>query len=170
MKILKKLLLSVSLVALSVAAVAEEKVVVLDMQAAMMGTDLAQKTIEDLQKNSEFASLRAKLESLVADITALQKTAEKDGMTWSEEKTAEHRKKVEYLRADYELATKKMQSEQQQVLQRVQQQLSPKIAPVLEQLIKDKEIGMILNAQSVFHASGEYDITDDLIDRLNKAN
>src|SRR5690606_4094119 len=105
-----------------------------------------------LQKDSEFTALRAKLESLVADINALQQTAEKDSMTWSEDKMAEHRKKVEYLRADYELATKKMQSEQQQVLQRVQQQLSPKIAPALEQLVKDKEIGMILNAQSVFHA------------------
>nr|WP_254722197.1 OmpH family outer membrane protein [Gilvimarinus xylanilyticus] len=150
-------------------AIAEGKVVTLDMQAAILGTELAQKSVEDLQKNTEFTALRAKVESLVADIQALQETAEKDGMTWSEDQQADHRKKVEYLRADYELATKKLQAEQQQVMQRVQQQLTPKVRPVLEKLIEDEKIGMIINAQSVFHADADHDITAQLIERLNKA-
>ncbi|HEY7884407.1 MAG TPA: OmpH family outer membrane protein [Cellvibrionaceae bacterium] len=166
---IKSWLFGASLLVLSGFAVAE-KIAVLDMQSAMMGTDVAKQRIEALQKNPEFVALRARLESLVADITALQQTAEKDGMTWSEEQLAEHRKKIEYLRADYELAGNKLQSEQQQVLQRVQQQLSPKIAPVLDQLIKDEKIGLIINAQSVFHASGEYDITAKVAEGLNKAN
>ena len=169
MNILKNLFVSVLLLTTSAVALAQEKVVVLDMQAAMMGTNVAKQTMENLQKDSEFTALRAKLESLVADINALQDKAEKESMTWSEQQTADHRKKVEYLRADYELATKKLQAEQQQVLQRVQQQLSPKIAPALEQLVKDQNIGLIINAQSVFHATAEYDITDDLVEQLNKA-
>lgn len=169
MNIVKKILLAATFAAVSSGAMAAEKIVTLDMQAAMLGTDVAKKSVEDLQKNAEFTALRAKVESLVADIKALQETAEKDGMTWSEDKLAEHRKKIEYLRADYELATKKMQAEQQQVLQRVQQQLTPKVRPVLEKLIEEEEIGMIINAQSVFHADADHDITAKLIERLNKA-
>ncbi|WP_020209209.1 OmpH family outer membrane protein [Gilvimarinus chinensis] len=166
---LKKMMLVSALLTLSLGAAAADKVVTLDMQAAILGTDLAKKSVEGLQKNAEFTALRAKVESLVADIKALQESAEKDGMTWSEDQQAEHRKKVEYLRADYELATKKLQSEQQQVLQRVQQQLTPKVRPVLEKLIADEDIGMIINAQSVFHADADHDITAQLIERLNKA-
>lgn len=169
MKMVKNLVVGFCLLATSALAMAQEKVVVLDMQAAMMGTELAQKTVEGLQKDAEFTALRAKLEGLVADINALQDKAEKESMTWSEEQVSDHRKRVEYLHADYELATKKLQSEQQQVLQRVQQQLSPRIPPALEQLVKDQNIGLIINAQSVFHATAEYDITDDLIKQLNKA-
>lgn len=169
MKIVKNLLLAVTLTAAAGAALAADKVVVLDMQAAMLGTDLAKKSIEALQKDSEFTAVRAKLESLVADIKALQESAEKNAMTWSDDKLSEHRKKVEYLRADYELAQKKLQSEQQDVLQRVQQELAPKVRPVLEKLIEDEKISMIINAQSVFHADASHDITAKLIERLNKS-
>jgi len=168
-KIVKNLLLAVTLTAAAGAALAADKVVVLDMQAAMLGTDLAKKSIEALQKDSEFTAVRAKLESLVADIKALQESAEKNAMTWSDDKLSEHRKKVEYLRADYELAQKKLQSEQQDVLQRVQQELAPKVRPVLEKLIEDEKISMIINAQSVFHADASHDITAKLIERLNKS-
>ena len=156
MKIIKQILAVAAMTLVSTFAMAEGKVVTLDMQAAILGTELAQKSVEDLQKNTEFTALRAKVESLVADIQALQETAEKDGMTWSEDQQADHRKKVEYLRADYELATKKLQAEQQQVMQRVQQQLTPKVRPVLEKLIEDEKIGMIINAQSVFHADADH--------------
>lgn len=169
MKTIKQMLAVAAMTLVSTFAMAEGKVVTLDMQAAILGTELAQKSVEDLQKNTEFTALRAKVESLVADIQALQETAEKDGMTWSEDQQADHRKKVEYLRADYELATKKLQAEQQQVMQRVQQQLTPKVRPVLEKLIEDEKIGMIINAQSVFHADADHDITAQLIERLNKA-
>lgn len=135
----------------------------------MLATDLAKESVENLQKDAEFTALRAKVESLIADLKALQEAADKDGLTWSEDKMAEHRKKVEYLRADYELAQKKLQAEQQQVLQKVQQQLSPKIPAILEKLIKDEKIGMIINAQSVFHADADHDITAELVKRLNNA-
>lgn len=169
MKLIQKLVLATALMTASLGAFAAGKVVTLDMQRAILGSELAQKSVENLQKNAEFTALRAKVESLVADLKALQESAEKDGMTWSEEKLAEHRKKVEYLRADYELAQKKMQAEQQQVLQKVQQQISPKVPAILEQLIKDEGIGMIINAQSVFHADADHDITVKLIERINSA-
>ncbi|MDO6571640.1 MULTISPECIES: OmpH family outer membrane protein [unclassified Gilvimarinus] len=169
MTFIKRILLASALMVTSVGALAEGKVVVLDAQRAMLATDLAKKTVDGLQKNAEFTALRAKVESLVADLQALQGKAEKDSMTWSEDQVAEHRKKVEYLRADYELAQKKMQSEQQQILQKVQQQLQPKIPAILEQLTKDEKIGMIINAQSVFFADPDHDITALLVEKLNDA-
>src|SRR5690606_15056184 len=118
---ISKVLVGLVLCSVSVVSFAQGKVVILDVQAAMLSTELAKKELAKLDKNPEFASMKAKLDGLVADIKKLQATAEKDAMTWSAEQQAEHRKKVEYLRADYELAGKKLQAEQQAVVQLVMQ-------------------------------------------------
>jgi outer membrane protein len=166
---ISKVLVGLVLCSVSVVSFAQGKVVILDVQAAMLSTELAKKELAKLDKNPEFASMKAKLDGLVADIKKLQATAEKDAMTWSAEQQAEHRKKVEYLRADYELAGKKLQAEQQAVVQLVMQQLGPKTRTVLDQLIASDNIGLVLNSQAAIHASPAFDITSKLTDLLNKA-
>lgn len=169
MNTLKKILFVVTLGFMATTVMAAEKIVVVDMQAAIMGTEFAKKSLDKLRSDAGFMALQAKVESYVADIRALQATAEKDSVTWSEVQLADYRKKLEYLRADYELAGKKLQSEQQAVLQRVQQELAPKVDPILQALIKEREIGLVLNAQSVVYADVEYNLTLELIKRLNAA-
>ena len=164
-----KIIAAVVLCVLSAASFAQGKVVILDVQAAMLSTELAKKEMAKLDKNPEFASVKAQLDGLVADMKNLQAAAEKDGLTWSQEQPAEHRKKVEYLRADYELAGKKLQAEQQAVMQNVMQILGPKTRTVLEQLIAAEKIDLVLNSQAAIHATPAHDITAKLTDMLNKA-
>jgi outer membrane protein len=167
--LIRNLIVVIALCGLSLTTFAQDKVVILDVQAAMLNTELAKKELAKLDKNPEYSSMKAKLDGLVADLRKLQATAEKDGLTWSQEQQTEHRKKIEYLRADYELAGKKLQAEQQQVLQRVMQELGPKTRTALEQLIAAEKIGLVLNSQTALHASPAFDITDKLTDMLNKA-
>lgn len=169
MIVTKKIIAAMVLCVMSAASFAQGKVVVLDVQAAMLSTELAKRELAKLDKNPEFASMKAKLDGLVADIKKLQAAAEKDGLTWSAEQQAEHRKKVDYLRADYELAGKKLQAEQQAVMQRVLQELGPKTRTVLDQLIAADKIDLVLNSQAAIHASPANDITAKLTDMLNKA-
>lgn len=169
MTAIQKIFAVVLLCAFSAGSLAQGKVVIVDIQAAMLSTNVAQKELEKLDKNPEFAALKAKLDGLVADMKKLQATAEKDGLTWSAEQQAEHRKKVEYVRADYELVGKKLQAEQQAVMQRILQELSGKTHTVLEQLIAADNIGLVLNSQAAIHASAAHDITPKLTELLNKA-
>lgn len=165
----QKMIAAVVLCLMSAASFAQGKVVILDVQAAMLSTELAKKELAKLDKKPEFASVKAQLDGLVADMQKLQAAAEKDGLTWSQEQQNEHRKKVEYLRADYELAGKKLQAEQQAVMQSVLQTLGPKTRTVLDQLIAAEKIDLVLNSQAAIHASPAYDITAKLTDMLNKA-
>jgi outer membrane protein len=167
--VIQKMIAVVVLSMMSAVSFAQGKVVILDVQAAMLSTEMAKQQMAVLDKNPEFASMKAKLDGLVADMKKLQATAEKDGLTWSAEQQTEHRKKVEYLRADYELAGKKLQAEQQAVMQRVLQELGPKTRTVLDQLIAADNIGLVLNSQAAIHAAPAYDITAKLTDMLNKA-
>lgn len=169
MIVTRNILVAVMLCFMSAATFAQGKIVILDIQAAMLGTEVAQQNLAKLDKNPEYAAMKAKLDGLVADLKNLQAAAEKDGMTWSADKQAEHRKKAEYLRADYELAGKKLQAERQAVMQRVMQDLTPKTRTVLEKLIADDKIGLVLNSQAAIHAAPAFDITPKLTELLNKA-
>lgn len=165
----RKLMLFLVLSVFSSVSFAQGKIAILDIQAAMLSTTVAKKSLEKLEKDSEYASMKARLDGLVADLKGLQADAEKNGMTWSAEEQAEHRKKVEYLRADYELAGKKLQAERQAVMQRVMQELTPKTRTALEQLIAAEKLSLVLNSQTAIHADPAYDITNKLTEMLNKA-
>ncbi len=169
MTVIQKTLAAVLLCLVSTASFAQGKVVILDLQAAILSTEFAKQEIAKLEKAPQYASIKAKLDGLVADMRKLQAEAEKDGLTWSADKQAEHRKKVDYVRADYELEGKKLQAEQQAVVQRIMQEMGPKTRTVLEQLVAADKIGLILNAQAAIHADAAHDITPKLTDMLNKA-
>lgn len=169
MTVTRNIFAAVVLCFISAATFAQGKIVILDIQAAMLSTEVAQQRLAKLDKNPEYAALKAKLDGLVADRKNLQAAAEKDGMTWSAEKQAEHNKKAEYLRADYELAAKKLQAERQAVMQQVMQELTPKTRTVLEQLIAADNIGLVLTSQAAIHAAPAFDITPKLTEMLNKA-
>ena len=46
-------------------------------------------------------------------------------MTWSQEEAQAHQKKMEYAKADAELAGRKIQAEQQQLQQKIMQEIGP---------------------------------------------
>ncbi|AFU98261.1 putative outer membrane protein OmpH [Simiduia agarivorans SA1 = DSM 21679] len=150
-------------------AMAADKVVVFDLQSAILNTDLAKKRIQEMQANAEFAGLQAKFESLRADLQKMAKDAEKNGVTWNPEQTAEHRKKMEYARADLELVAKKLQAEQKATAQRVLEELGPKAQAALKDVIAADGIGLVLSTQTAYYAEPSLDITAKVTEKLNKA-
>jgi outer membrane protein len=51
------------------------KVAILDLQAAVLSTEFAKKEIAALDKNPQYAAMKAKLDGLVADMKKLQTEA-----------------------------------------------------------------------------------------------
>ena len=167
MGILKKFVVLLT-VAFSSIAFASGKIVVLDPQEAILSTNAAKKRIEEFKTNAEFAEMLAKYESLKVDLQGLAKDAEKNGMTWSQEQQADYRKKMEYKRADFELAAKKLQAEEKAAMSRIMQEFAPKVQEALKQIIAAEAIGMVLNSQAVYHVDDAFNITAKVTDKLNK--
>lgn len=167
MKYFKQCLLASLLLFATGVAVAQTKVAVFNLQAAILNTELAQKSLKDLREDSDFSSLQAKAESLKADLESLRKESETKGMTWSAEQTAEHRKKMEYVGADLQLAAKKIQSEQQAVVQRVIQQIQPKVERVLKEVVEEEGYDLVLDSQSAYVVAPDHNITAKVTERLN---
>jgi outer membrane protein len=75
---------------------------------------------------------------------------------------------MEYAKADAELAGRKIQAEQQQVQQKIMQDLGPLAQEALKEIIAEEGISILLRAESVMVASPENNITAKVADRLNQ--
>jgi len=150
------------------AAAAEGKIAVVAFGKAIFNTDVAKARLKQMQSASDYASLQAKYESTVADMQALKKDVDTNGLTWSSEKKGEVQKQMEFLRADLELTTRKVQADQKALQGSVMQELRPKAGEALQELIKEEGIVLLINAEAVVTVAPELDLTAKLTDRLNK--
>ncbi|MAE03495.1 MAG: hypothetical protein CMK25_04505 [Porticoccaceae bacterium] len=149
-------------------AIAADKVAVVDIARAIFGSDAAQAKLKQAEQGADFVSLKAKYESSAADLQALAKEAESKRLTWSQEQAVEHQKKMEYAKADAELAGRKIQAEQQQLQQSILQELGPKAQEALQEVVKEEGVTILLRAESVMIASPESNLTAKVADRLNQ--
>lgn len=167
MKALVVVLASMFMV-MPVSAVAAEKIAVVDIARAIFGSKAAQESVRQFEQSADFVALKAKYEGSTADLQALAKEVESKRLTWSQEQAAEHQKKIEYGKADAELAGRKIQGEQKQLQQRIMQQLGPKAQEALQEVIKEEGVTILLRAESVMMSSPESNITAKVADRLNQ--
>ena len=168
MKALVVVVLASLFVVAPVSAVAAEKIAVVDIARAIYGSKAAQESLKQAEQSADFVALKAKYEGSAADLQALAKEAETKRLTWSQEQAAEHQKKMEYAKADAELAGRKIQGEQKQLQQRIMQQLGPKAQEALQEVIKEEGITILIRAESVLMSSPESNITAKVADRLNQ--
>ena len=168
MRIAKILLLTLATLFAVTVTAEEGKIAVVDFGKAIFGSEVAKARLKQVQAESDYASLQAKYENTVADMKALQKEVESKSMTWSSEQTAEAQKKMEFLRADLELTTRKVQAEQKALQSSIVQELRPKAGEALQELIKEESIVLLINAEAVVTVAVELDLTGKLTDRLNQ--
>lgn len=147
---------------------AEGNIAVVNFGQAIFGTDVAKARLEQKKGESDFASLQAKYESTVSEMKALKQEMDSQGMTWSQEQAAEAQKKMEYLRADLELITRKIQADQKDLQNSIVQELRPKAAEALQEIIDEEGIVLLISADAVVTAAPSLDVTAKLTDRLNK--
>ena len=75
---------------------------------------------------------------------------------------------MSYSKADYDLAVQKIQGEQQQLQQKIMQELSPTFQQALSEVVAEEKVTVLLRAESVIIANPESNLTAKVVDRLNK--
>lgn len=158
-------MLALAVFALPAAAV--DKIAVVDIQRVIFTSDVAKARQKQLQAKSEFVSLQAKYDSIAADVKALQKKIEAERDTMSQEQATENQKKMEYLRADYDLVERKLRAEVQQLQGKIMEELQPKVQAALKELVEAEGITLLLQREAVIVADPALDVTGKLLERLN---
>lgn len=152
----------------STAFAEEGKIAVVDFGRAIFSTDVAKARLAQLKQQSSFASLQATIDSTSADLQALQKEAEAKSMTMTQDQAAEFQRKVEYIKADRDLALRKIKAESNELQNSILKELQPKASEALQEIMKEESIALLLTAEAVMIAAPGLDLTSKLTDRINK--
>lgn len=168
MKKLFKIVLATAALCTAMAATAEGKIAVLNAQQAVMNTELAQKRLKELQNESGFAENRKELEALGKSYQDTVAQLQKDAAVMSSEQKQAEAKKLQEKRADIEHVQRKLQAAEQELVQSIAQELSPKLQQAVTEIITAEGIGLLLNQQAAIHVDSSFSITAKVTDKLNK--
>ena len=102
----------------SVTALAQN-VAVIDTQAAILQTQVAQDAFKALEEESEYASMVEQAQELQADRQSLVESLQKDAETLSNEEIAELQKDIQEKGKDLEFLAGKIQQAQEETAQKV---------------------------------------------------
>lgn len=149
-------------------ALAQGKVAVVNLQEAILQTDLAQKRLADVRNQADYKSDKAEFDKLKKEFDELVKKFQKDAAVMSQEQQVAARQKLSSKQSDLEHVTGKLQQAEQAAGQALLQELSPKVQEVLRELITTEGIGLLLPRASVIHADPGYSITAKVTDKLNQ--
>jgi outer membrane protein len=147
---------------------AQGKIAVVNLEEAILQTDLAQQRLTEFEKNEDFTSDKNEFENLREELDKLVQDFQRDQAAMSEDQMVAARQKISSKNSDLEYVAKKLQTLQQQNAQRVFQELAPKAREVLRDIITTEQIGLLLQQQGVIHADLGYSITAKVTDKLNQ--
>ena len=150
-------------------ALAQGKIAVVDLQEAILQTDLAQKRLTEIRNQDDYKSDKAEYDRLKKEFDEIVKDFQKDAAVMSQEQQLAARKKLASKQADLEHVTKKLQQAEQAAGQALLQEMAPKVQEVLRELITAEGIGLLLQRYSVIHADAGYSITAKVTDKLNQS-
>ena len=165
---LLKSLVAVTALLFPVLGFAQGKIAVVNLQEAILQTDLAQKRLADVRNGEDYQADKAAFDKLKAEFDELLGNLQKDSAAMSQEQMVAARQKLANKQADLEHVTGKLQQAEQLAGQTLLQELSPKVQEVLRELIATEGIGLLLQRASVIHADAGYSITAKVTDKLNQ--
>lgn len=168
MKFIKLVAISVALF-WSSASLAEGRIAVFDLDAAVLNTDVAKQRLTALRNQPDFKSNVKQLESLKKDYDKLVAKLQKDFDVLNAEQRVAQKNKIDSKRADAEHIGRKLEAANQQEAQAILQELGPTLKKILPEIVKEENIGLLLPRKAVMHADSSYDITAKVADKLNQA-
>jgi len=163
-----KLTFAVLVLALPTLGWAQGKIAVVDLQEAILQTDLAQKRLEEIRSQDDFKADKAEFERLKKELDELVKKFQKDAAVMSQEQQTAARQKLASKQADLEHVVGKVQQTEQAAAQALLQEMGPKVQEVLRDIITTDGIGLLLQRGAVIHADASYSITAKVTDKLNQ--
>ncbi|MEZ5567771.1 MAG: OmpH family outer membrane protein [Halioglobus sp.] len=164
---LVKVALMVFAVAFAAPGWAQGKIAVVNLEDAILQTDLAQKRLGEVRSQDDYKKDKAEYDKLKSEFDDLLKKFQKDAAVMSQEQQATARSKLASKQADLEHVTGKLQKAETAAGQALLQEMAPRVQAVLKEIIAKEGIGLLLQRQSVIHADAGYSITAKVTDKLN---
>ncbi len=162
------LLLALSLASFSLQAdnFKSARVAVLDWQAALMES----KTIQDEFKKADqqLSNEQGRARQLAEEAKGLQDRLQRDGSIMNEDEKRRLSQQLEQKAQEYQFIASRLQKQQQDMRQEIVEKHRPNLEKIVNELIKQHKIDILLDKQAAAFAAPEFDLTQQVADRLNK--
>jgi outer membrane protein len=165
-----KVIFAVLALSVSTLGWAAGKIAVVDVQGAILQTDVAQKRLGEVRDKADYKKNKAEADRLKSEGEALFKTFKKDEAVMSLEQKSASEKKLSGIQDDFRIVVEKMQQAEQSVARELLQDMAPKAQEALRDIIKAESIGLLLQGNAVIHAEDSYIVTTKVTDKLNQLN
>lgn len=149
----------------SLPAVAEVKIAVVDVQRAILNSEQAKAYMAQIQQ--EFKKEEEEIRTLQADATVLLERLQKDGDVISETEKLKLQKQIEDKNNDFVYLRKKLQRQIDDRQQELFAGVDQKVQKAIEELVKSEDYDLIVPRQAALYVSELYDITRKVTERLN---
>ncbi len=164
---LVKVVFLVCAAALAAPGWAQGKIAVVNLEEAILQTDVAQKRLAEVRSQDDYKQDKKEYDELKEEFDELLQKFQKDAAIMSQEQQASARNKLASKQADLEHVTGKLQKAETAAGQALLQDMAPSVQAVLKDIIAKEGIGLLLQRQSVIHADAGYSITAKVTDKLN---
>ncbi|MFT5482636.1 MAG: outer membrane protein [Halieaceae bacterium] len=150
------------------AAWAQGKIAVINLEEAILQTDEAQERLEGLRKQGDYAADKGEFDRIKQEREDLIAELQKDIAVMSQEQQQAARKKLANKEADLQHLLGKLQKAEREIGAAILQEMTPKVQLVLRDLIQTEGIGLLLQRSAVIHADAGFSLTAKVTDKLNQ--
>lgn len=144
-----------------------EKVAVVNVQDAIKKSDAAKLWIQKFE--SEHATEQADLRVLESELKAMQERFKKDEAILSDDEKRKANKAMQEKYEELQFRGKQLQKEYKAGQQELVQSMLPKVNKALNALMEKENYDLIVHREAVLMLKPDFDITDKVIDQMNKA-
>lgn len=151
---------------LSVMSFAETKVAVVDLEAAVVASNIWKQAESALM--SKMKSDETKLKKLESEVFAYIQRYEKEKDVMAQKDKVDLEYNIRTKQAEAQEIIAKNQKMQQEGIQSAMTKLRPKLQGIIDGIVKEKQLDVVLNKQAVYYSSESLDVTSEVTKRLNQ--
>ncbi len=163
---LKQLFLLIAL-CVSADTFAQGNIGVINLEGAISVSNYSRQQYKVLQADANYKKLTNEAKKLQEELKGIQKEGEKKSLTWSDAQKQAHVKKGQEKLAQYNRLGSQITAMRNQVAAQIEQTLAPQIEKIVNDIIDEKKIGLLLKSQAVYFRNADFDITEEVVEKLN---
>ncbi|MDY6840388.1 MAG: OmpH family outer membrane protein [Pseudomonadota bacterium] len=160
------LMFTAVIMAFSVPAMAETRIGVVDLRQALFSSDDARTFSESLQK--DFAGDEVRVREAQEEARKLQERLEKDGAMMNESERNKLASEFQQKAKEFNALKQRLDSTVNQRKQAFLEQARPDVDAAVKELLEENNLDLILPSEAVVYAKPGINLTDQLLDKLNR--
>ena len=146
-------------------------IAVIDVEAAILGTEVSKQSFEELATSKEWKEVEEDLKLKINEANDIQEKLKKEGPTMSDEDKLESQKRLNSLSQDANFLNQKLTGMRNELVGLIQNEQAPKFQKVVTELMRAKGIKILLHRNAVLgFDTGDptLNITPEVVELLNQ--